>query len=644
MARCTSVKAFRAQHQADLEARKAREKRLEAREHRLRVIESLPPENQRDSVLFRRAAFDNNVDLALKHYRRLSRADALGALTDRDFKAIFLLLARTQTGKDHPDPQTLTAMRKIYTDIQHHFPSLLSPDDPFSEQLDITFIRIYARAQNTERLLEMIPEIRNRATLETYNTLLASLSKESLHHPIISLYTTDILQNPTIKPNKDTYTPVISAYAQTGNTDQAYTLFTEMIQTLQIPPDKYIMNQFIKALGRAKDFDRIQSALTLLSHHNILPNVYIYNTIISAFARVEGKETEALQIFADYRAASATQTSPDMKPTHVTYNILIGMFARAGELDAAERMWKEMNEEGFDADHHTFRALVQACVRAGESARAEEYFEAFESRAVGGKPEDDAFVFAELMRAYMEDRVKLLGTYDRLLKKGIVPIREVFRVLFKGLATLGDVKNIEKYYGEMREWGVDGDEKLYETVLAAYVKSKVGVAKVRRVYGDAVRSGRVSVGVGNLVLEAELSRVVTSGGGEGIATVVEEVYGEVFAKGGVQPDLGTLKVVLEGCVAGIGGTEKVVGGHHDADATKNDGGTHPLSVLESLAGKADDNVRRRKEDAEALEGVYEDVVKWGVKISEAVEVRVRAVLAVLRGEGGGGCHDGKGGW
>ncbi|KAL8229241.1 hypothetical protein R6Q57_014141 [Mikania cordata] len=120
-------------------------------------------------------------------------------------------------------------------------------------------------------------------------------------------------------------------------------IHTRYIKNL-IPQSTYLSNHFILLYSKCRRLSAARTAFDTIQH----PNVFSFNTIVSAYAK-ESQTIIAHQLFDQI-------PQPDI----VSYNILISSYADRGDMKPAIRVFMEMRELGFDMDGFTFSAAVTA--------------------------------------------------------------------------------------------------------------------------------------------------------------------------------------------------------------------------------------------------------------------------------------------
>ncbi|KAK1423442.1 hypothetical protein QVD17_18745 [Tagetes erecta] len=114
-----------------------------------------------------------------------------------------------------------------------------------------------------------------------------------------------------------------------------------------IPHSTYLSNHFILFYSKCRRLSAARTAFDTVTH----PNIFSFNTIISAYAK------ESLPFIAHQLFDKIPQ--PDM----VSYNTLISAYADRGDTLHAIELFTEMRELGLDMDGFTFSGAVTAACK-----------------------------------------------------------------------------------------------------------------------------------------------------------------------------------------------------------------------------------------------------------------------------------------
>ncbi|KAM0045049.1 putative tetratricopeptide-like helical domain superfamily, DYW domain-containing protein [Helianthus debilis subsp. tardiflorus] len=149
----------------------------------------------------------------------------------------------------------------------------------------------------------------------------------------------------SLRPLQD-FTHLLKTCISTRDLFTGKTLHTLYIKHL-IPHSTYLSNHFILLYSKCRRISAAHTTFNTIPH----PNIFTFNTIISAYAK-ESQPHIAHQLFDQI-------PQPDI----VSYNTLIAAYADRGETRPAIDLFVEMRELGFDMDGFTFSAAVTAACK-----------------------------------------------------------------------------------------------------------------------------------------------------------------------------------------------------------------------------------------------------------------------------------------
>ena len=122
-----------------------------------------------------------------------------------------------------------------------------------------------------------------------------------------------------------------------------------------LPVDGFHYSTVLSALA---DCGRYREAKTLLESMNAgasgtAPNVYHFNSVITAFARGRRPWVEALEVFRN-------MTEAEVAPNKISYNTLITAIANTGSWEKALDVFQQMKTAGSTPDTITYSTLITA--------------------------------------------------------------------------------------------------------------------------------------------------------------------------------------------------------------------------------------------------------------------------------------------
>lgn len=199
----------------------------------------------------------------------------------------------------------------------------------------------------------------------------------------------------------------------------------------------------IKAAGVRGNWREVAVLVREMGAKGVRGNVYIYNTAIAAFARC-GRSAEA-------EALLTTMLSRDVAPDTISFNSAINAHARRGDLDAARRLLRRMEElESMGGglvrpDQFTYNSVANAAARRGDAAAAAEVLEA-------------------------------------MTRAGVTPTLITYNSCLAACKSRGDLQRAVLLLELMREEGISPDQRSYSAAIATagrYVTRRIRRALVR---------------------------------------------------------------------------------------------------------------------------------------------------------------------
>lgn len=151
-----------------------------------------------------------------------------------------------------------------------------------------------------------------------------------------------------LRPNDVTYNSIIDACVRCNKMHSAWSLLAEM-QANQITPDNFTYSTLIKGIraennsqqaGVISNPQELERAFTLLESMKqggqVRPDEILYNCLIDACVRFHDAN-RAVAVFHEMQLSG-------IKPSSVTYGILIKAYGQANQLENAFFVFKRMKE------------------------------------------------------------------------------------------------------------------------------------------------------------------------------------------------------------------------------------------------------------------------------------------------------------
>jgi pentatricopeptide repeat protein len=174
------------------------------------------------------------------------------------------------------------------------------------------------------------------------------------------------LRSEGLKPTIVTYGCLMTACERVGSTIAASKVF-KSIREDGIEPNEIIYGAAISCCRKAGERERALLLLKKMIREGQKPNVAVFNTVL--MAQIEGMPTEQ-DVENALLAYKILRQFPDACPNRQTYNILIRALAAQKQPRQAERLLRDMQEDGFVPDVDLFTATISSYERVGQPLKA----------------------------------------------------------------------------------------------------------------------------------------------------------------------------------------------------------------------------------------------------------------------------------
>ncbi|XP_052621408.1 pentatricopeptide repeat-containing protein At5g04780, mitochondrial-like [Lactuca sativa] len=266
-----------------------------------------------------------------------------------------------------------------------------------------------------------------------------------------------------------TFTSMISAYAQSGQGEEAIKLYLKM-QDLELKPDSYICSSLLNASAILSAYEQGKQIHVHTLKSGLLSDVHTSNSLVNMYARC-GSIDDASRAFFEVPEKGI-----------VSWSAMIGGLAQHGYGKEALSLFDKMLKDGIAPNNVTLASVLSACNHAGLVTQAKTYFETMEG-VFGIKPTQEHY-------ACMIDILGRSGKLDEamdLLSR--MPFEANASVWGAVLGAARTHKNVDLGQRAARELLVLEPEKSGTRSLLANIYASVGlweeVADTRRLMKDS---------------------------------------------------------------------------------------------------------------------------------------------------------------
>lgn len=236
-------------------------------------------------------------------------------------------------------------------------------------------IRGYAESHRFDEACSILNEMTDRGILPNtycYNALIKGYCDAGLLKKAHSLKV-DIARSDNCSANAHTYTILICSLCRNGLVTSAENIFKEMEEKGCLPA-VVTFNSLMHGLCNSRKFEE---ARKLFSKMEIGKNPSVFLLLSQGSSMVPHPDSDSLKLmveqycdaglyFKAYKLLMKLSTVPDI----TTYNTLMNGFCKAGNTDAACKLFRELRMRGLTPDSVTYGTLIDGFFRANDEEAA----------------------------------------------------------------------------------------------------------------------------------------------------------------------------------------------------------------------------------------------------------------------------------
>ncbi|KAG7033785.1 Pentatricopeptide repeat-containing protein, partial [Cucurbita argyrosperma subsp. argyrosperma] len=245
-----------------------------------------------------------------------------------------------------------------------------------------------------------------------------------------------------LNPNVLSYGTLINALAKDGKLSDAVAVFDEMSER-GMNPDVMCYNILIDGFFRKGDFEKTTEIWErLLRDSSVYPSVATYNIMINGLCKL-GKFDESMEIWNRMK----NQRSVDL----FTFSSMIHGLSKAGNSDAAEKIYLETIDSGLSPDVPTYNTMLRGLFRAAKLSKCFELWE--EMGLFDNKKVEEA-----------------ICNWQLLHKRGLRADSRTYGVLIHGLCKNGYLNEALRILKEAENEDADLDTFVYSSMIHGLCK------------------------------------------------------------------------------------------------------------------------------------------------------------------------------
>ncbi|KAJ7297946.1 hypothetical protein O6H91_10G005100 [Diphasiastrum complanatum] len=352
--------------------------------------------------------------------------------------------------------------------------------------------------------------------------------------------------------NVYSWTAIISAYADSGEVEEAINLFQQMQET-GLAPDKVLFVLLLKACARLAALEQGRELHSDIIKRGFQSDVIVGSTLVNMYAKC-GCTEDARELFdnmserdvvswtamiAGYAqnglgkealALYEQMKQEGMQPNNVTFVLLLKACASLAALEQGKMLHSEIIKRGFQSDVVVGSTLVDMYAKCGCTGDARELFNNMSERNVVS--------WNVMMAGYAQNGLgkEALALFEQMKQEGVQPDHVTFVLLLKACASLAALEQGKQLHSEIIKRDFQSDVVVGSTLVDMY--AKCGCTEDARELFDNMSERNV------VSWNAMIAGYAQNGLGKDALALYEQMKQE-----GVQPDIVTFVLLLKACAS-----------------------------------------------------------------------------------------------
>ncbi|ONI00530.1 hypothetical protein PRUPE_6G093300 [Prunus persica] len=329
---------------------------------------------------------------------------------------------------------------------------------------------------NNSAAIQLLRKMEERAckpNLVVYNTIIDSLSKDTLVDDALNLFSEMMCKG--VAPDGITYTSLIHGVCKLGEWKEATRLLHEMVSK-NIYPDVHTFNvlgMVLEAEGMVEimiqrdiepntvTMDKAKKVFELMLSNGSVVDAFSYSILINGFCKQKMMD-EAMMLLGE-------MSGKGLVPNTVTYNTVVDGCCKMGKIRDAQQLFSKMQACGQLPNVQTYAILLDGLCKNRQLSTAIQLFREMEGKKLDVNIVIYTILIEGLCIARKIESARVL--FRGLSSKGLQPNARTYNIMIKGLCIGGLTCEAEKLLTEMEEKVCSPDGYSYNIIIQGFINN-----------------------------------------------------------------------------------------------------------------------------------------------------------------------------